>query len=338
MSESSQNGSLADLERRWGDERSPQLTLQLAEEHRSRGDVSRAVEVLRLGLEHHPGHVAARVALGRFLFEDGQTVAAIAALESVVDDDPTHLVANKILVSACLEAGDRERARNRLGLYKLLNASDADIEALEEKVEGLESKDPEQEASAPVQQDAGQRASSEETAASEEREPSIEAVAEVGPDEVSPSSTLDDPFGTVWSVSDRSEYQSALVAEGIFQVADVVATDESKEVAAQPEESVETREEEPSEAPAAATVTLGRLYLEQGHVEEAEKIFRAVLELEPESVDAQIGLQEALGVGAQLKATDLVDAETLAMVDPVERKRLVLRSYRSRLRAGSAEG
>jgi hypothetical protein len=63
-----------------------------------------------------------------------------------------------------------------------------------------------------------------------------------------------------------------------------------------------------------------------------------VLELEPDNVDAQAGVREAMGVGAELKATDLVDAEMLGMVDLTERKRLVLESYRSRLRAGSAEG
>jgi tetratricopeptide (TPR) repeat protein len=330
VSESSQNGPLAAFERRWGDERSPQLTLQLAEEHRSRGDIARAVEVLRQGLEYHPSHVAARVALGRFLFEDGQTVAAIAALESVVDDDPTHLVANKILVSACLEVGDRERARNRLGLYKLLNAADADIEALEQRVEGVGTAATEHTPDSPAQENVGEPGA---VAESEQLEPSFEASAEHGATEMRVR-TAADPFGDVWSVPDHLDYQSALAAEGIFQIADVVTAGELGQAAAQAEEPGEA----PSEAPAGATVTLGRLYLDQGHVEEAERIFRAVLELDPDNVDAQVGLQEALGVGAELKATDLVDAEMLAMVEPVERKRLVLKSYRSRLRAGSAEG
>ena len=323
MSESSQNGSLADLERRWGDESSPQLTLQLAEEHRSQGNIERALEVLRQGLEHNPGHVAARVALGRFLFDDGQTVAAIAALESVVDDDPTHLVANKILVRACLEVGDRERARNRLGLYTLLNASDADIEALERRVEEVGETDA---AATSVQEDAEEPGESSEI---DDSEPSATAIGEDGPAEARVDTSAE-PFGDVWSVADHSDYRSALAAEGIFQVADLAPTGEQSEAAA--------AAEEPDLAPAGATVTLGRLYLEQGHLDEAERIFRAVLELEPDNVDAQAGIREALGVRAELKATDLVDAEMLAMADPVERQRLVLKSYRSRLRAGSVEG
>ena len=323
MTESSQNGSLADLERRWGDERSPQLTLQLAEEQRRQGNLGRALEVLRQGLDHHPGHVAARVALGRFLFEDGQTVAAIAALESVVDDDPTHLVANKILVSACLEVGDRERARNRLGLYTLLNASDADIEALERRVEEVGETDA---AATSVQEDAEESGAPSE---GDQSEPFVAAFGEDGPAEARVDTSAE-PFGDVWSVADHSDYRSALAAEGIFQVADLEPTGEQSEAAA--------AAEEPDLAPAGATVTLGRLYLEQGHLDEAERIFRAVLELEPDNVDAQAGIREALGVRAELKATDLVDAEMLAMADPVERQRLVLKSYRSRLRAGSVEG
>lgn len=304
MNEVSQNGPLADLERRWGDERSPQLTLHLAEEHRRLGNRARALEVLQQGLEHHPGHVAARVALGRFLFEDGQAAESIVALKSIVNDDPTHLVANKLLVSVYLEVGDEARARDRLELYKTLNAADSDIEALEGRVSELE-----------------EDVEEAEVALEAARQGGDESAVTVQPDEAVDTSR--DPFGELLSSTDESRYRSALLGEGIFQLLDI---SEEHEIAGPDSQVAE-----------ATTVTLGRLYLEQGHAEEAERIFSAVLQKEPANADAQAGLKETQGVEKELTAANLVDAETLAGVDSAQRRRLVLESYRSRLRAASAK-
>ena len=41
----------------------------------------------------------------------------------------------------------------------------------------------------------------------------------------------------------------------------------------------------------AATATLGEIYLRQGHADEAERIFREVLEREPDSGAALAGLE-----------------------------------------------
>ena len=49
----------------------------------------------------------------------------------MVGGDPTHLVANKLLVRIYLDLGNEKQARDRLDLYALLNESDPDIEQLE---------------------------------------------------------------------------------------------------------------------------------------------------------------------------------------------------------------
>jgi hypothetical protein len=82
------------------------------------------------------------------------------------------------------------------------------------------------------------------------------------------------------------------------------------------EEAVEEAVAEPEEpeAPAAeegevATVTLGGLYLRQGHYEEAERIFRKVLEEDPENHAALSGLSLARQrppEGEPLTAMDLL--------------------------------
>lgn len=54
---------------------------------------------------------------------------------------------------------------------------------------------------------------------------------------------------------------------------------------------LEDLEPEPAPAQPAATVTLGEIYLRQGHADEAERIFREVLEREPGSGAALAGLE-----------------------------------------------
>jgi predicted Zn-dependent protease len=315
MSDRLQSDPLADLERRWAEERNPQLTLHLAEEYRQVGNDERAVEVLRQGLEHHPTHVAARVALGRLLLESGRASAASAALEPIVDDDPTHLVANKLLVKASLELGEAERARNRLGLYETLNPGDPEIQKLEAQIERVAAR------SEPPAGDGEGRAATDSSAQASP-EPAAAGAGEKEPESDEDGET-DDPFSDLWTGPDRVAYQTALAEEGIFELAGV----SPGEV---PDEATDEAQE--------ATVTLGRLYLEQGHLTEAERIFRTVLEADPGNPDASKGLSEALGERSSLKATDLVPSDLLAAAQPAERKRLVLESYRERLRSSTTRG
>jgi lipopolysaccharide biosynthesis regulator YciM len=291
-----QNGNrdpIADLEHRWAADKSSQLTVQLAEEHRRHGNLGRAIEVLRQGLEHHPRHLAARVALGRYLLESGDFAAALVALQSVVDDDPTHLVANKLLVSAAVELDDAAEARRRLDVYGSLNEGDPEIDLLRSRVDRIAT-------------DAGE----------DQHDGSIVG----GSTDPTVAETEDAPFAAVLKSVDRERYRRALWEEGVFGAR---------------REAVEaTAEEKPPLSE--ATVTLGRLYLEQGHRIEAERVFRAVLRTKPGSAEAMAGLREATSEGRSLSAGDLVDRDALNAATALGRKRLVLESYRERLRAGIA--
>lgn len=104
-------------------------------------------------------------------------------------------------------------------------------------------------------------------------------------------------------------------------------------------------EVEPPSAPAPepiATATLGELYLRQGHLGEAERIFREVLRREPDHSAARQGLARAADRGVEkrpLEGRDLLagyepgpaggEAETRA------RKAWALNGYLKRLRRGS---
>ena len=110
-----------------------------------------------------------------------------------------------------------------------------------------------------------------------------------------------------------------------------------------------------SEAPTSerkATVTLGRLYLEQGLRERALDVFEEVLADDPENEEARRELEVARGVAAPSTPPDTQprkrspaedDVFALAPVpetamDLVERKKAALIEYRARLRSAVAAG
>ena len=90
-----------------------------------------------------------------------------------------------------------------------------------------------------------------------------------------------------------------------------------------------------------ATVTLGEIYLRQGHLQEAARIFREVLQREPDNAAAQAGLDRVPGTPPRpLDADQLLagfdPAAVPAGIAPASaRKAFVLNSYLHRLRGGS---
>lgn len=106
----------------------------------------------------------------------------------------------------------------------------------------------------------------------------------------------------------------------------------------------EIPEPEPEPAPAAgpvATATLGELYLSQGHLGEAERIFHEVLRREPDNADARVGLERLAARRAERRP--LSGRDLLAGYEPGEeggeaeiraRKAWVLTEYLRRLRGG----
>lgn len=290
--------SIEQLRQRWETDPSPQLSMQLAEEYRRLDQRREAAEVLTRALEANPEHVAARVALGRFKGELGEVDEACGLLERVVNQDPTHLVASKLLVGLYLEKGDKRQARDRLDLYKLLNESDPEIEILEARLQGTP-------AAATV----------------------ATAVVDVPRN--------GDPFQDLWSDLDSRSYWQAFGAEGIFPVAGVPGKAVPEEM---PVEMPVVAETEPEETPA-ATVTLAHLYLQQGHLDDAESTFGEVLLREPANVEAEAGLAEI----HRLRAESLAAAEAPAPVTAEEstdmnsRKIGILQDYLRRIRAASQD-
>lgn len=301
---------LASLRQRWEIEKSPKLTLQLAEEHGRRREHTAAIEVLRAGLEDHPQHLAAQVLLARYLVELERWPEAHELLDKVTAADPMHLIANKLLVRTHVATGELDEARNRLDLYALLNESDPEVEELERALDA-----------------AGHAGTPEAPAPSTAM---ATTTAGTGPAITTavPADQDAQPFGDLFGATTRARSAATTRTGDVFVLTRPVAT---------PVVQAEPAEAEPvGDEPAPATVSLGQLYLQQGHTAEAERAFTAVLERDPGDLAARAGLAAARATGEwSVHAIDLVPRETLAAPDPAERKRAVLTGYLERLRAGA---
>ena len=132
---------LNDLKLRWERDPSSRLFLQLADEYRKVGQVAEAVSVLEKGLEHRPNDLSAMVALGRCRLELEDVEQASELLDNVVARDPTHIVANKLLLDANLQMGDAQKAAQRLETYRLLNDRDPELDHFAYRLERLNSEE-----------------------------------------------------------------------------------------------------------------------------------------------------------------------------------------------------
>lgn len=314
---------VSELRSRWEADPSSRIFLQLAEEYRRQGLLREAIETLETGLERHPGYLSAQVALGRCHLEAGDAPAATRALEAVVAQDSMQMVASKLLVQAYLETGQRARARERLDLYALMNDSDPEIPTLRQQIEGEAAPAASEEAVTPAP---GEEASAQEEVfrlPGEDGQPVVD-LGSVEPPTQTPIPEVDlepepepvgeplppatNPFADLVRPEDRLRYARGLSSEGIFpplpevheeslEPLEVVVPVPSERPPASPEPApASTGEEVASPAVTgaavepAATVTLGRLYLEQGHIDEAARIFREVLSKVPDNGSAREGL------------------------------------------------
>ena len=133
---------LAALRKRWEEDRSSGAFVPLAEEYRRLGRLSEAIGVLEQGMKIAPNYLSARIALGRCRLDLGDAAGASTILEQVLHQDPTQLVASKLLVEAYLRSRRPEQARERLNLYAVLNDRDPELDELRRRVQqGIRDRD-----------------------------------------------------------------------------------------------------------------------------------------------------------------------------------------------------
>jgi hypothetical protein len=105
------------LERRYTENPQGLTFAPLAEIHRKNGDVARALELLRAGLELHPNYIPASIVLGRCHWDLGDLPAAESAFSHVLRLDDENVIALKSLadINERLERyNDAQRWLNRL--------------------------------------------------------------------------------------------------------------------------------------------------------------------------------------------------------------------------------
>jgi len=324
MVDNSGNPTLPSLRRQWHETHSEPALLRLVDACRRRGLLDEAVAVLREGVRRKPRRLAPRVALGRCLLEAGELAAAAEMLGGVVDQDPTQMVANKLLVQVHLAREDGDQAALRLDLYGLLNPGDPELGELEVQVKAACRRERVLAGAAPSPR------------AIPPAVPVAEAAAPA-PDRLW-TPRAEQALFPGGDQADSSSYWST-VAAGPFGGA-IRQRVEPRRLELRRLEPRADRGPSPVSSSGEPTATLGRLYLQQGHPQEAARIFRQVLRRDP----CHAGAQEGMSAVATLAPPQLRAADLLAIAEPgegptssggSERRRAMLNSYLEAVLGGS---
>jgi tetratricopeptide (TPR) repeat protein len=117
------------LERRWLENPKGRNFAPLADAYRKAGELDRAIDLCKSGLERHPDYVSAHIVYGRCLIDTKNDTGAQEAFQRVLALDPENIIALKIL-------GEVAERNNRFDeavdwLARLLNADPMNGEAAE---------------------------------------------------------------------------------------------------------------------------------------------------------------------------------------------------------------
>jgi tetratricopeptide (TPR) repeat protein len=116
------------LERIYEENPGTRLFLALAEEYFRDGQLEKAVEVCRGGLETFPGYTSARVTLARSLIDLGQDAEAEVELGAVLGNSPDNLLASRLYAALLIRQGRLDEAMPVVD--RLLELSPDDEEGL----------------------------------------------------------------------------------------------------------------------------------------------------------------------------------------------------------------
>jgi hypothetical protein len=126
------------LERRYNENPEGRFFAPLADAYRKAGQVNRALELVRAGLQRHPDYLSAHIVLGRCLLDSDKDEEAAATFRGVLELDSENIIALKSLAEIAERAGRLPEARD--WLHKLLvvdsmnTEAEADLKRIEEAV------------------------------------------------------------------------------------------------------------------------------------------------------------------------------------------------------------
>ena len=337
--------ALEKLKRRY-EEKPSQWFAALAEEHRRAGDVELALQIVREGLENRSNYVSGHIVLARCLLDRGEDAGAQQELERVLELDGENVIALKVLSEIAERLGDPIGARgwvdrllevdpmneeaqlmvSRLGDVGAATSkpsferpSWADLAELKVPEAEPEAPPPEPEApapepEAPVAAEEESPPSPEEPEAPQEESPPplaelAEASAEIAgadvehdtPLELSPEAGEAPPPEDLIGVQvERPEPIELVGGPGM-----VVGKDQSGELVGRAEDVVapSTEELEP-----VVTQTMAEVYVKQGLLDSALKVYRELLAQRPEDPELLSRIAE-LESGAPAPGDAPVDSE-----------------------------
>lgn len=317
------------------------LFFPLAEELRRNGKLPEAEQVLRTGLGVHATYLSAWVSLGRVLREQHKNAEAVDALNTALQVDPGNVVAARLLADAYFDLGEKVEAIKK---YKLVHALMPSDEELKAKIEQID-RDLQAAAPAPVAPVEEVPEMPEppfaepELQAVPEPEPTSAATADVPfatsetPfDETMPiTRTVESPFGTGDEIpmpaqhaespfEEPSGYTAAALEveqpagmhiEEAPLVAEVPSVWLEEPQASEPAADV-FAPAEPEAAPqdddVAATTTMADLYVRQGLIDEARKIYEHLLQRDPYDEDVRAKLDALDRKVAELPSDEVPEA------------------------------
>lgn len=121
---------IAKLQEEYAKNPEGRLFVRLADAYRRGGDASRARELLRQGLEHHPDYVSAHVVLAEVQAEMGEEDEADASWRGALELDPENENALRGLAALETRRGRRDEALDYLGRLRALGIEDEQTEEL----------------------------------------------------------------------------------------------------------------------------------------------------------------------------------------------------------------
>lgn len=231
----------------------------LAELYRKAGLLDEAIGTARKGIEIHPDYVGGYLALGRATFDKGEQAESRAALERVVRVTPDNLIAQKLLSRIYIDIGEIGLARKALETILALNPGDQESTAA---LDGLAVRERSFETDADLFSGGGEM--SEDAASGFDGDDEFlleeaEIIEELS-DEV-----LDEEFS-------EAEFTEGTAGEVSFDGAGALFVEETGAVGE-------------SDSDPLATATIAELYVEQGFMKKALKIYRDLLDANPGSED-----------------------------------------------------
>ena len=123
------------LERRYAENPQGLTFAPLAEVHRKNGEVTRALELLRAGLELHPNYIPASIVLGRCHLDLSDLPAAEAAFTHVLTLDGENVIALKALADISERQHRFDQAERWLRTLLSVDRSNDDARAQLERIE-----------------------------------------------------------------------------------------------------------------------------------------------------------------------------------------------------------